>query len=435
LGNLLDRERLHSDDASGDSSLTRIMMNFHNALTLTIFTLTYFTIARGAFPTVRIDRSGAAFVGAVAMIVTGALSGHQALLSIDFRTLTLLLGMMIVIAYLRVSGAFSAAARLLLVRVRSGYGLLAATTAIAGVLAAFFINDVVCLALTPLVIEAADFLETNPTPYLLALAMATNAGSVATVTGNPQNMIVAGFADLAYLPFAIHLAPVAIASLVIVYAVIGYAYRKQLHHKHDKRSEIMMRARPSVRALMVKASIVGAGTLVCFVADFPVYMVALGAAATMMVIGRVRPKRIYGLIDWTMLLLFAGLFIVVEGAQATGLFQQTVAWIGARRLSGTVTLALVSAALSNIVSNVPAVLLFRPVYPMLTGGAHAAFVLASATTLAGNLTVVGSIANLIVLEQAHRHGIRISFYEYLRVGIPVTLLTLIGDILFLSIWH
>src|SRR5882724_4566952 len=178
-------------------------------LTLIIFILTYVVIALGEIPWTRIDRTGAALAGAVAMVVTGALSEAAAEHAIDFHTIALLLGMMIVVANLRLSGAFSFFARALLSRAQSGFGMLAMTVTASGLLAAFFINDVVCLALTPLIIDAAEIADVDPIPLLLGLATASNIGSAATITGNPQNMIVAGFAHLSYSSFAIHLAPAA----------------------------------------------------------------------------------------------------------------------------------------------------------------------------------------------------------------------------------
>ena len=203
------------------------MMPGH-ALTLVIFVLTYAVIALGEIPWTRIDRTGAALAGAVAMVVSGALTEAAAERAIDFHTITLLLGMMIVVANLRLSGAFAIFARALLNRARSGYGMLAMTVAASGLLAAFFINDVVCLALTPLVIDAAEIAGVDPIPLLLGLATASNIGSAATITGNPQNMIVAGFAGLDYSSFAIHLAPAAIIGLVVDFIVIAAVYRRSL---------------------------------------------------------------------------------------------------------------------------------------------------------------------------------------------------------------
>lgn len=405
----------------------------HTAIALAIFSLTYAVIAAGELPRLRLDRAGAALAGAVAMLVTGALSETEAWKAVDYRTLSLLLGMMIVVANLRLSGAFAAFARALLLKARSGPGLLAMTVAASGVLAAFFINDVVCLALAPLLIETAQALSLDPVPLLLALATASNIGRAATITGNPQNMIVAGFAHLRYGRFALQLAPIALIGLAIDYAVIAWLYRDSLARIRRNTSILRSRRLKVVRPLAVKSALVAGGTLVMFALGYPTYLVALSAGSLLLFTRRVRPERVYGLVDWTMLLMFAGLFIVVAGAEATGFQNDLLAAVGVARMSNPIVLSVVTAALSNLVSNVPAVLLFRPLYPMLGGGYRTALLIASASTLAGNLTVVGSIANLIVIEQARAKRVRISFTDYLKVGVPVTLLTLAVSIVILQL--
>jgi Na+/H+ antiporter NhaD/arsenite permease-like protein len=392
-------------------------------LTLIIFALTYSVIALGKIPWVRIDRTGAAMAGAVAMVVTGALSEPAAARAIDFHTIALLLGMMIVVANLRLSGAFSYFARALLGRAQSGFGMLAMTIAASGLLAAFFINDVVCLALTPLIIDAAELAGVDPIPLLLGLATASNIGSAATITGNPQNMIVAGFAHLGYSSFAIHLAPVAIIGLVIDFIVIAALYRGSLGATPlgDAAAQRPIRIN---RPLMIKSSIVTLGALAMFVAGYPTHLVAMSAGVILLFTRRIKPARVYRLVDWTMLAMFTGLFIVVAGFETTGFQTDVVRVVGVQRLTHPVTLTVVVAALSNLVSNVPAVLLFRPLYPMLGGSRAVAMLIASASTYAGNLTVVGSIANLIVIEQARLRKINVTFVDYLRVGVPITLITL-----------
>ncbi len=405
----------------------------HTALTLLIFALTYAVIAVGKLPLIRLDRAGAAFAGAVAMVLAGSISESAARDAVDYHTLMLLFGMMIVVANLRLSGAFAVFARAMLLRARSGFGLLAMTVVSAGVLAAFFINDVVCLALTPLLIDAAELLGLNPVPFLLALATASNIGSAATITGNPQNMIVAGFAHLHYLPFAARIAPVSILGLVADYLVIAFAYRASL--AHVRRNTGMLRAKPQhvIPALVMKSSVIAMAALVCFAMGFPTHLVALGAGAVLLFTRRIKPERVYRLVDWTMLVMFAGLFIVVAGLETTGIEAELLKWVGVERLSNPVTLSAVVAVLSNLVSNVPAVLLFRPLYPALGGNPQVALIISSASTLAGNLTVLGSVANLIVIEHARPRGVHISFWEYLRIGVPITIVTIAISLLLIPI--
>jgi Na+/H+ antiporter NhaD/arsenite permease-like protein len=398
-------------------------METGTALPLAIFALTYVVIGAGKLPWLRLDRTGAAMAGAVAMVVIGGLGERAAIAAIDFRTLGLLLGMMIVAAHLRLSGALDAAARALLTRSRSGFGMLAMTIAVAGVLAAFFINDVVCLALTPLLIEFTAIAGAPPVPFLLALATASNIGSAATITGNPQNMIVAGFAHLGYGAFAIRLAPTAAAGLAIDYAVIAWIYRKEL--AQVRRADAAIRPARGSPWYRAKSAAIALGVLAGFAIGYRPDLVALSAGAISLFTRRVKPARVYRLIDWTMLLMFAGLFVVVAGLERTGLPGALVNAIGAARLADTAILATAVAALSNLVSNVPAVMLMRPIYPALGSNHAAALIIAGASTLAGNLTILGSIANLIVVEQARRERIEIGFVEYLRVGVPVTIVTLV----------
>jgi Na+/H+ antiporter NhaD/arsenite permease-like protein len=402
-------------------------------LTLIIFALTYAVIALGEIPWARIDRTGAALAGAVAMVVSGSLSESAAEHAIDFHTIALLLGMMIVVANLRLSGAFAFFARSLLSRARSGFGMLAMTVAASGILAAFFINDVVCLALTPLVIDAAEIADVDPIPLLLGLATASNVGSAATITGNPQNMIVAAFAHLGYSSFAIHLAPAAIIGLVVDYIVIATIYRSSLGAMRMP-DDTAPRTIRIIRPLMIKSSIVTLGALAMFIAGYPTHLVAMSAGVILLFTRRIKPARVYRLIDWTMLAMFTGLFIVVAGFETTGFQTEVMSLVGVQRLTHPVTLTVVVAILSNLVSNVPAVLLFRPLYSMLGGSRSTAMLIASASTYAGNLTVVGSIANLIVIEQARLRKINVTFVDYLRVGVPITLITLAINTAFLTLW-
>jgi Na+/H+ antiporter NhaD/arsenite permease-like protein len=405
------------------------------AVQLAIFAFTYFVFAVGNFPGLKLDRTGAALAAALLMVVTGALSESKALAAIDFHTLLLLLGMMIIVANLRVSGAFALVARWLLERAHTGYGLLAMTVLASGVLAAFFINDVVCLSLAAPLIEVARILEIDAAPLLLALATGSNIGSVATITGNPQNMIVAGFAGIGYSAFAIRLAPIALLSLLVDYAVIAWLYRGRLSRIHRREDLHLPAPPPERRWHLIKSSIVAAAVLVLFAMGYPTHLVALGGGAALLFTRRTQPRSIYEQVDWTLLVMFAGLFIVVKGVETTGLLKDLVQAAGPERLKNVAVLSVAAAALSNLVSNVPAVLLFKPIYPQISHGMSTGLVLASASTLAGNLTLLGSIANLIVIEQAHREGIGISFGDYLKIGVPVTIVTLAVDIAWLQFFH
>lgn len=402
-------------------------------LTLFWFCLTYLGLAVGRVPGLRTDRSGVALVGAAGVLACGLLSFDDAVKAVDFATLALLLGMMVVVAFLRRAGFFSRLAGLALGRVKSPKALLAVTMLMSGALSALLVNDVVCLALTPLVLHLTRKLGLDPRPHLVGLAVASNLGSAATLTGNPQNMIIGGLSGIPYLRFAAKLAPAALLGLLIGYAVVLLVYRAALRAK-DASAE----PRPGAiggadrvpdgrrhTTLLVKSLVVTGAAVGLFFAGFPMAVVALGAAAVLL-LDRVNPAKVYEHIDWSLLLMFAGLFVVVRAFEVHVLAVSGVEhWAG--RADPVWALSGLSAVLSNVVSNVPAVLLFKPVVGAMPEGARetAWLALALSSTLAGNLTVLGSVANLIVVEQARKEGVAIGFWDYCRAGIPVTLITLV----------
>jgi Na+/H+ antiporter NhaD/arsenite permease-like protein len=397
-----------------------------------IFLGTYFVFAVGSLPGLRIDRTGAAIIGGGLVVVTGILPIPDAVATVDVATLVLLFGMMIVAAYLDLSGFFGLVTAWAIGRARSPRGLLVAVVLSAGVLSAFFVNDVVCLVLTPLVIQIVSGLGLSPVPYLIALATASNVGSVATITGNPQNMIVGSLSGISYGAFLAALGPIALIGLGLDVAIVAWVYRAELSRPL---SEPPPPPRLKVhRALMLKTLIVSGGMMLAFLVGYPVPLAAIGAAAALLITRRVRPTRVYGEIDFGLLVLFTGLFIVIGGVEATGLTEEAWDVVERWQLTHPVVLASVAAVLSNLVSNVPAVLLFKSVIPTFPDPHEAWLVLAMASTLAGNLTLVGSVANLIVAEGARGEGVTIRFREYLRVGVPLTVATIAVGLLVRRFW-
>jgi Na+/H+ antiporter NhaD/arsenite permease-like protein len=397
-------------------------------IALAIFAATYLVLAIGRFPGLRIDRTGAAIIGASLMIGANVLTFDEAIHAVDHATLVLLFGMMIVVANLRLSGFFSAVSAWVVRHAHRPLTLLAAIVLVSGVFSAFFVNDTMCLVLTPLVLEVAMTLRRNPVPYLLAVAMASNAGSVATITGNPQNMMIGSLSGIPYREFAWALAPVAAASLVLTFVVIAVAFWKEFRDTHRVEVE-ELRVRVN-RLLMWKSIATSIGIIALFFWGWPVATVAIVAGALLLVTRRVKPEKVYHEIDWSLLVLFAGLFIVVAGVEKTSLEAELVRFASRLGLHPAV-LSGFCALLSNLVSNVPAVLLFRPLVAQLPDPRHAWLTLAMSSTLAGNLTILGSVANLIVVQRA-RHDVTISFWQYFRVGAPLTVVTLIVGGLYLS---
>jgi Na+/H+ antiporter NhaD/arsenite permease-like protein len=395
---------------------------------LLIFLGVYLVLAIGHLPGFRVDRTGACIIGASLMVAFGVLDFSQAYAAIDYDTIILLFGVMIVVANLRLSGLFSAVAEFVVEHAHRPILLLAAIVFVAGFFSAFFVNDTMCLVLTPLVLDITRQLRRNPVPYLLAVAMAANVGSVATITGNPQNMMIGSFSGIGYRTFAAALSPVAAAGLVLTVAVIAAAYHREFRFQEKVTLE---RRRVRVSQLLLwKSLAASAGMIVFFFAGWPVPKVALIAGALLLVTRRVKPERIYREIDWSLLVLFIGLFIVVAGFEKTPVAANLFRAARPYHLERISMLSAVAAILSNIVSNVPAVLLFKPFIAQMGNPERSWLALAMSTTLAGNLTIVGSVANLIVIQKSG-HAVKISFWEYFRVGAPLTILTIALGVLLL----
>jgi Na+/H+ antiporter NhaD/arsenite permease-like protein len=367
------------------------------------------------------------------MVVSGVLSFEQAIQTIDFRTLVLLFGMMVIVAHLRLSGGIAAAVRFVNSRVTHPGLLLAALVFASGVLSALFVNDTVCLVLTPVVIDIALVRRHSPLPYVLALATSANVGSVATITGNPQNMLIGSLSGFSFGAFAAALSPVAVIGLLVTALVIWLVYRREL-------APTTMDAAPrrTMRPhwpLLTKTLIVCAGVLAGFLAGYDTALVAAAGAAALLVTRRVRPRKIYAAIDWDLLMLFTGLFVVVGAAERAGVAMWLFDLLAPLGLETVAGLSVTVAVLSNAISNVPAVVLFAHIVPQLPDPARAWLALAMASTLAGNAFIVGSIANLIVVEGARRRGVEITFGAYARVGVPLTIVTLALGIAWLAVLY
>ncbi len=395
-----------------------------------IFLGVYLVLAVGRLPGFRVDRTGACIIGATLMIAFGVLDFEQAYAAINYDTIILLFGVMIVVANLRLSGFFGAVAEWVVEHAHRPIVLLSAIVFVAGFFSAFFVNDTMCLVLTPLVLEIARQLRRNAVPYLLAVAMAANIGSVATITGNPQNMMIGSFSGIQYRTFAAALSPVAVVGLVITVAVIAAVY-----HREFRIQEVVTLERRRVRVnrvLMWKSLAASVGMIVLFFVGWPVSKVALVAGALLLVTRRVKPERVYREIDWSLLVLFIGLFIVVAGVERNShLVGELFRGVERFHLERVAVLSAFAALLSNIVSNVPAVLVFKPFMAHMSDPARAWLTLAMSTTLAGNLTILGSVANLIVVQRA-RHEVRIGFWEYFKVGAPLTVLTIAAGVALLG---
>jgi Na+/H+ antiporter NhaD/arsenite permease-like protein len=396
-----------------------------------IFAASYVALAIGKIPGLSIDRAGVALVGACLMVGSGALPLADAYQAVDLDTLTLLLGMMIVVASLRLSGFFAMATAWIMRRAGSPLILLCAVTLTSGVFSAFLVNDAICLVLAPLVLEITLRMGRRPMPYLLAVAMASNVGSVATITGNPQNIMIGSFSQIPYAHFAMALSPVALAGLVLTVALLVAFHRDEF-----RAAGRLAAVAPVIRvnqALVLRALLATLVMVVLFFAGQPPAKAAILMGGLLLLTRRVKSARIYADIDWSLLLMFAGLFIIVAGAQRTLLTPDMIAAVGRLHLDSVPVLSAVTAILSNLVSNVPAVLMLRPFIDPLANHSLAWLVVAMSSTLAGNFTILGSIANLIVVQKAAAKGVRIGFWSYFHVGAPLTLLSLALGTLWLAL--
>ncbi|MCL4857975.1 MAG: anion transporter [Caldilineaceae bacterium] len=398
---------------------------------LILVAVTIVGVAVGRYPGLRMNRATIALTGATLLIVLGAMTLDEAFAALDLNTLTLLFAMMILNANLRRAGFFQLVANGVVHWAQSPRQLLALLIVSAGALSAIFLNDTIVLVFTPLVLAICRSLDQRPIPYLVALATATNVGSVATITGNPQNMIIGIASAIPFVQFTANLAPAALGGMVVIWLVIVIVYRRDFAARgFVKPPAIAVETR---RSLLRKAMIATGLMVVAFVTGFPIPLAALAAASLLLISRRTEPEAVFREVDWSLLVFFAGLFMVTGALETLGVSEQLFSLAEPVAQRGIAALTVVSAILSNLVSNVPAVLLFRPFVPQFPNPEQTWLTLAMATTLAGNLTLLGSVANLIVAESARSQGVQLSFNEYLKAGIPITLFSLLIGVGWLSL--
>lgn len=393
---------------------------------LAVFALTYLAIAAGRLPGLSVDRPAAALLGAVLMVATRVLTPAEAGAAVNGETLGLLLGMMILAAYLAEAGFFRWASWRVIRAAGTPRTLLWGLTLTAGALSAFLVNDTVCLMMTPLVARLIDDADLPPLPFLLAVAFGSNAGSVATLTGNPQNMIVGTLSGIPYNAFTAALALPALASLLCVGALLQWLFRGEL--ARGPLAAVVLPPPALEPRLLRKALLATATCLAGFLLGFELAWTALFAAALLMAVAGRAPREALARVDWPLLVFFAGLFVVVAGVGRSGvaeaMFQAIAPALGDSAPRQAVVFGLFSVGASQVVSNVPFVLLAGAWIPRLSDPKLLWLATALTSTLAGNLTVVGSVANIIVLELAGPKG-RVGFWRFLRYGAVVTGVTLV----------
>ena len=301
---------------------------------------------------------------------------------------------------------------------------------VSGILSAFLVNDIVCLVMAPLILGVCKRMRLRPLPFLLALATASNIGSTATITGNPQNILIGSISGIAYRDFLAHLGPIALVGLFVDWAVLHW-----IHLRNDTGSEAVKAIEESVASgpeiHPVWPAAVSIGVLLAFLAGFPPALVAAVGGALVLVQRHRSPRIIYADIEWSLLMLFLGLFLIIGGAEQAGITTALLDTAERLNLHNTAIFTAVVTLLSNVVSNVPAVMLLKGLIPQFRNPHSAWLLLAMSSTLAGNLTITGSVANIIVVEKARREA-HIGFVEYMKIGVPVTVLTLIVGVVWLQ---
>jgi len=394
------------------------------AAVLAIFAVVYLGMILGGLPFVQLDRTGVALLGAIAIIGVGDLSPEQAALAIHLPTILLLFSFMVISAQMRLGGFYTWVTLRIAALPLAPAALLAATMAAVAALSAVFSNDVVCLAVAPVLADACTRRRLDPVPFLLALACASNIGSAATLIGNPQNMLIGQVLELPFAGYAARaIAPVALG-LAVTWGLIAWQARGQwagavAHAPPERRDEYATFDRwQSAKGLAVAAALIA----VFLLTEWPREVAALTGAGVLLMSRKLHSTKMLGLVDWELLILFMGLFVVNRALADTGLTAQAVRALAAAGvpLAEPAPLFATVLVLSNLVSNVPAVMLLLPAATEPFSGPMLALV----STLAGNLLIVGSIANIIVVDAARRRGIAIDWRRHARTGVPVTLATL-----------
>lgn len=396
---------------------------------IVIFVIVYIGMVLGGLPFLQLDRTGVALLGAIALISVDGISLEEAAGSVHMPTLILLFAFMVMSAQLRLGGFYEAVTAWLVSRPLPPGLLLGGVIFASAGLSAVFSNDIVCLAAAPVLIAACGRRGLDPVPFLLGLACASNIGSAATLIGNPQNILIGQTLRLSFAGYTAEAALPVILSLLVCWAVIswqvGGVWEKNTQTYSDPARGRDYPERPALdRWQTTKGLVIAAALLLAFLfAPWPREHVALTAAGLLLMSRKLHSRRMLGLVDWELLVLFIGLFVVNHALQSTNVVSHVIAYFAESgvHLEQPVPLFVTTFLLSNIVSNVPAVMLLLP----LAKEPFAGPLLALVSTLAGNLLIVGSIANIIVVDAAARHGIRITWSRHARTGVPVTLGTLV----------
>lgn len=390
-------------------------------LVLSVFGIVYLGMILGGLPRLQLDRTGVALLGAIAIVGAGVMTPEAAAQSIHLPTILLLFSFMVISAQMRLGGFYGALTRRIAALPLGPAGLMGVVIVASGLLSAVFSNDIVCLAMAPLLLESCLRRRLDPIPFLLGLACASNIGSALTLIGNPQNMLIGEVLKLPFGAYSLQALPPVLGGLLALWALLAWQMRKGAPVAEQ---EAPPPDEPPFDRWQTAKGLIVAGVLVAIFlfTDWPRDVAALVGAGLLLLSQRFHSSKVMGLIDWELLILFMGLFVVNAALEHTGMTKAAINWLLAQGLDLSQPWPLFGATLglSNLVSNVPAVMLLLPGATAPTAGPTLALV----STLAGNLLIVGSIANIIVVDAARRAGVQIDWRRHARTGVPVTLASL-----------
>jgi Na+/H+ antiporter NhaD/arsenite permease-like protein len=406
-----------------------------DTLILAIFAVTYIGIAIGRIPGLKLNRPGIALLGAIGMMIFGGVKTNDAVSYINWPTIFLLFGFFVISAQLRLSGFYDRVAQAVAGQLGHPARFLLILMATAGGLSAFLNNDIVCYAFAPIVSVSLLRQRINPVPFLIALAIASNLGAAATLIGNPQNMMIGEVAHLDFGRYLLWSCPPVLFALGAAYGIIWWLSHKNLQALPATQRELPQQSYPLDRIHAAKGIILLVAAIGLFFTSLPKEVIALTAAGIHLASTKFRTEDLLRLVDWPILVLFMGLFVVAGAFHSTGSGERAVHALaaGGFNLNSPGTLALTTAALSNLIGNAAAVMLLLKIINLALP--LTASVLALANSFGGNLILIGSVASIIVVQQAHEQGIKISFWDFARLGIPVTLAALAGLLGWIALMH
>lgn len=398
-------------------------MDQHEIFVLAVFCGVYLGMALGRWPALALDRTGIALTGAIVLLFFDETTGASAA-GIDTATLAVLFGLMVLSAQFAASGLYEWCAAHLAAAAASPAAILALTVAVTGALSSLLANDIVVFAMTPILCQGLLAAGRDPRPYLLGHAGAANVGSAATLVGNPQNILIGEHGGLGFWDYLVFAAPISVLGLAVVFLVVWAIWRREL--RADGGAAVPARALQGIaldRALLWKGLLAAGVLLALYTTDLPRWQSTLLVAGALLISRRLSTREMLGSVDWHLLVLFGGLFVVTGAVSTTGVTSGVIAALQGAGLSFEDPLLLGGVALagSNTVGNVPLVILLLSALPGLSQSAL--YALALLSTFAGNLLLIGSLANLIVAERARREGVSLSFTDHLRAGVPMTAIT------------